>query len=73
QKASSVAVTQGWGSHDLLADLGNNAALSDKSGKQVATYQISLNMVTDLLSTNTSRKTYQHISYPVSLNYSVDG
>ncbi|WP_231867098.1 hypothetical protein, partial [Aeromonas enteropelogenes] len=25
QKTSSVAVTQGWGSHDLLADLGNNA------------------------------------------------
>ncbi|WP_221410667.1 hypothetical protein, partial [Aeromonas enteropelogenes] len=25
QKAPSVAVTRGWGSHDLLADLGNNA------------------------------------------------
>ncbi|MFQ2353259.1 hypothetical protein ACK32X_22360, partial [Aeromonas dhakensis] len=28
QKTSSVAVTQGWGSHDLLADLGNNAVHS---------------------------------------------
>ncbi|WP_421241201.1 hypothetical protein, partial [Aeromonas enteropelogenes] len=27
QKAPSVAVTRGWGSHDLLADLGNNAPL----------------------------------------------
>jgi hypothetical protein len=25
QKAPSVVVTWGWGSHDLLADLGNNA------------------------------------------------
>ncbi|MFB2950798.1 hypothetical protein, partial [Aeromonas veronii] len=25
KKAPSVAVTRGWGSHDLLADLGNNA------------------------------------------------
>ncbi|WP_447734065.1 hypothetical protein, partial [Aeromonas veronii] len=25
QKAPSVAVTWGWRSHDLLADLGNNA------------------------------------------------
>ncbi|MFQ2548623.1 hypothetical protein ACK305_15225, partial [Aeromonas caviae] len=25
QKASSVAVTQSWGNHALLADLGNNA------------------------------------------------
>ncbi|MGS3153272.1 hypothetical protein ACB268_21345, partial [Aeromonas sanarellii] len=25
QKAPSVEVTWGWGSHDLLADLGNNA------------------------------------------------
>ncbi|WP_459576356.1 hypothetical protein, partial [Aeromonas enteropelogenes] len=30
QKASSVAVTQGWGSHDLLADLGNNAMFHGK-------------------------------------------
>ncbi|WP_429213691.1 hypothetical protein, partial [Aeromonas veronii] len=27
QKAPSVAVTWGWRSHDLLADLGNNAVL----------------------------------------------
>ncbi|MGY3953748.1 hypothetical protein ACW5WG_21015, partial [Aeromonas salmonicida] len=26
QKAPSVTVTWGWGNHDLLADLGNNAA-----------------------------------------------
>ncbi|HGY1044870.1 TPA: hypothetical protein ACNUWH_003814, partial [Aeromonas salmonicida subsp. salmonicida] len=25
QKAPSVTVTWGWGNHDLLADLGNNA------------------------------------------------
>ncbi len=27
QKAPSVTVTRGWGSHDLLADLGNNATV----------------------------------------------
>ncbi|MGL5031414.1 MAG: hypothetical protein ACRC5V_08610, partial [Aeromonas sp.] len=27
KKAPSVAVTWGWGSHELLADLGNNALL----------------------------------------------
>ncbi|WP_343889283.1 hypothetical protein, partial [Aeromonas salmonicida] len=27
QKAPSVTVTWGWGNHDLLADLGNNAPL----------------------------------------------
>ncbi|MGL5031826.1 MAG: hypothetical protein ACRC5V_10870, partial [Aeromonas sp.] len=27
KKAPSVAVTWGWGSHELLADLGNNADL----------------------------------------------
>ncbi|MGL5030579.1 MAG: hypothetical protein ACRC5V_04220, partial [Aeromonas sp.] len=27
KKAPSVAVTWGWGSHDLLADLGNNAPI----------------------------------------------
>ncbi|MGY3952707.1 hypothetical protein ACW5WG_15190, partial [Aeromonas salmonicida] len=26
QKAPSVTVTWGWGNHDLLADLGNNAS-----------------------------------------------
>ncbi|WP_429067880.1 hypothetical protein, partial [Aeromonas veronii] len=29
QKAPSVTVTWGWGSHDFLADLGNNAQLID--------------------------------------------
>ncbi|MFQ1761124.1 hypothetical protein ACK37B_19725, partial [Aeromonas veronii] len=29
-KAPSVTVTWGWGSHDCLADLGNNAAASHK-------------------------------------------
>ncbi|MGY3953819.1 hypothetical protein ACW5WG_21505, partial [Aeromonas salmonicida] len=28
QKAPSVTVTWGWGNHDLLADLGNNASYS---------------------------------------------
>ncbi|WP_217997169.1 hypothetical protein, partial [Aeromonas salmonicida] len=27
QKAPSVTVTWGWGNHDLLADLGNNAVI----------------------------------------------
>ncbi|WP_343889569.1 hypothetical protein, partial [Aeromonas salmonicida] len=27
QKAPSVTVTWGWGNHDLLADLGNNALI----------------------------------------------
>ncbi|MGL5032011.1 MAG: hypothetical protein ACRC5V_11820, partial [Aeromonas sp.] len=27
KKAPSVAVTWGWGSHELLADLGNNASV----------------------------------------------
>ncbi len=30
QKAPSVTVTWGWGNHDLLADLGNNAVCHDK-------------------------------------------
>ncbi|WP_421187336.1 hypothetical protein, partial [Aeromonas enteropelogenes] len=34
QKTSSVAVTQGWGSHDLLADLGNNATFTTNSDGQ---------------------------------------
>ncbi|MFQ2367671.1 hypothetical protein, partial [Aeromonas enteropelogenes] len=34
QKASSVAVTQGWGSHDLLADLGNNALHKKKRSSE---------------------------------------
>ncbi|MGY3952297.1 hypothetical protein ACW5WG_12955, partial [Aeromonas salmonicida] len=28
QKAPSVTVTWGWGNHDLLADLGNNATVT---------------------------------------------
>uniref|UniRef100_UPI003B9ED3FB hypothetical protein n=1 Tax=Aeromonas veronii TaxID=654 RepID=UPI003B9ED3FB len=31
QKAPSVVVTKGWGSHDLLADLGNNDSTHLKS------------------------------------------
>ncbi|MGL5031239.1 MAG: hypothetical protein ACRC5V_07695, partial [Aeromonas sp.] len=32
KKAPSVAVTWGWGSHDLLADLGNNAVITAAVG-----------------------------------------
>ncbi|MGL5030772.1 MAG: hypothetical protein ACRC5V_05240, partial [Aeromonas sp.] len=33
KKAPSVAVTWGWGSHELLADLGNNAVINNKGAK----------------------------------------
>ncbi|MEZ6939956.1 hypothetical protein ACB035_15715, partial [Aeromonas sp. S12(2024)] len=36
QKAPSVTVTWGWGSHDFLADLGNNAHY--KSIRQAVKY-----------------------------------
>ncbi|MGY3953824.1 cytochrome b, partial [Aeromonas salmonicida] len=40
QKAPSVTVTWGWGNHDLLADLGNNAGLcySGAAGRGVALF-----------------------------------
>ncbi|MGL5032166.1 MAG: hypothetical protein ACRC5V_12635, partial [Aeromonas sp.] len=36
KKAPSVAVTWGWGSHDLLADLGNNARSRGRELRLVA-------------------------------------
>ncbi|MFM5424647.1 hypothetical protein ACET8S_17645, partial [Aeromonas veronii] len=35
QKAPSVALTRGWERHDLLADLGNNAAENTKLNKNI--------------------------------------
>ncbi|MEH8151132.1 hypothetical protein, partial [Aeromonas veronii] len=34
QKAPSVTVTWGWGSHDFLADLGNNALFAATPASQ---------------------------------------
>ncbi|MFQ1760932.1 hypothetical protein ACK37B_18715, partial [Aeromonas veronii] len=36
QKAPSVTVTWGWGSHDCLADLGNNAGKNRTVGYESA-------------------------------------
>ncbi|WP_221410663.1 hypothetical protein, partial [Aeromonas enteropelogenes] len=51
QKAPSVAVTRGWGSHDLLADLGNNAALVHTLNNRLGDNRLDPAILTKVLDT----------------------
>ncbi|EPC4036726.1 TPA: hypothetical protein ACNUUU_003396, partial [Aeromonas salmonicida subsp. salmonicida] len=44
QKAPSVTVTWGWGNHDLLADLGNNAWINYSCMRELCVVEIPLSM-----------------------------
>ncbi|MFB2832235.1 hypothetical protein ACE1BS_22045, partial [Aeromonas jandaei] len=60
QKAPGVALTQGWGRNDLLADLGNNAAF------RYFIYEWTIYMATYLCSTQAKKYTAldQTTGYP---------